>query len=116
MNLPLHLDANKAIDDTQAWKEAVEDRLLGHAVKIEFTLPDGVTEKMAFRSGHTVERLKAHIEVAHNIPYHLQEMYLGERRLADPLSLSDYKLNSEDIYRITVKQLDPNARPADDDD
>jgi len=114
MNLSQKLDLDKANEETRAWRQDLEDKLLGPVVRVEFTLPDGTTHKDAFRMGHTIERLKAQIEVTQNIPYQQQDIYLGDKRLADPLCLTDYKVDPAQILQLTVKKREPQPDEKDD--
>ncbi|CAG9580384.1 conserved hypothetical protein [Leishmania major strain Friedlin] len=69
--------------------DAVERDLAGASVTVLFQLPDGEMYRAMFFMGQSVENMKALLEKEKDLPYEKTTLYLGDRMLFDPLSLSD---------------------------
>ncbi|KAG5470653.1 hypothetical protein LSCM1_01899 [Leishmania martiniquensis] len=69
--------------------DAVERDLAGACVSVLFELPNGETHPAKFFMGQSVAHMKALLEKERVLPYERTTLYLGDRMLFDPLSLSD---------------------------
>ncbi|AYU81810.1 protein of unknown function - conserved [Leishmania donovani] len=69
--------------------DAVERDLAGASVTVLFQLPNGEMHRAMFFMGQSVENMKALLEKEKDLPYEKTTLYLGDRMLFDPLSLSD---------------------------
>jgi len=86
-------------------KDQTEQELLGEEVTILFKLPNGEVKKHTVNMGRPIEWLKLLVEREHSINFESQQMFVGEKELANFLSLEDIKEivpKSENI--IIVKQ------------
>ncbi|KAK7201956.1 hypothetical protein NESM_000263500 [Novymonas esmeraldas] len=83
--------------------DAVERDLAGAAVPVLFQLPGGGTHAASFFMGQSVEHMKVHLEQAVALPYERTTLYLADRQLLDPLSLSDLPFDSKVENTVRVE-------------
>ncbi|KPA84841.1 hypothetical protein ABB37_01312 [Leptomonas pyrrhocoris] len=84
--------------------DAVERDLAGDAVPVVFELPNGDQYAAKFFMGQSVEHLKVLLEKEKKLPYDTTTLYLGDRMLLDPLSLSDlpFEANVENHVKVVM--------------
>ncbi|CAJ1034253.1 hypothetical protein NXY56_005840 [Leishmania guyanensis] len=83
--------------------DAVERDLAGACVSVLFQLPSGETYSARFFMGQSVEHMKALLEREKGLPYEKTTLYLGDRVLFDPLSLSDLPFDSKMENHVKVE-------------
>ncbi|CBZ29643.1 conserved hypothetical protein [Leishmania mexicana MHOM/GT/2001/U1103] len=84
--------------------DAVERDLAGASVTVLFQLPDGEVHRAMFFMGQSVEIMKALLEKEKGLAYEKTTLYLGDRMLFDPLSLSDLPFDPkiENLVKVEV--------------
>ncbi|KPI86215.1 hypothetical protein ABL78_4728 [Leptomonas seymouri] len=84
--------------------DAVESDLAGDSVPVVFELPSGETYSAVFFMGQNVEHLKMLLENEKKLSYDKTTLYLGDRVLLDPLSLSDlpFKAKVDNYVRVVM--------------
>ncbi|TMW69637.1 hypothetical protein Poli38472_001793 [Pythium oligandrum] len=60
-------------------------------IKVKFVLPDDSTITQAFKKGQTVQVLKCYLEEELEIQQSTAQLFLNDRLMLDPLSLTDFK-------------------------
>ncbi|KAG5496309.1 hypothetical protein JKF63_02611 [Porcisia hertigi] len=83
--------------------DAVERDLAGDCVPVLFQLPNGETHPAKFFMGQAVEHMKALLEKEKAFPYEKTTLYLGDRLLFDPLSLSDLPFDPKIENHVRVQ-------------
>jgi len=107
MDFSLDLKLAEAAKDLRKQEEI---KMLGPEVKVSFTLPSGETFDKKFRMGNLVEHLKVEVQSKSDIAFRDQELYLGEKLMADPLMLRDLWKDAKEEMKVTVKQLKPSKK------
>ena len=84
--------------------DAVERDLAGDSVPVIFELPSGEKYAAKFFMGQSIEHLKVLLEKEKKLPYDKTTLYLGDRMLFDPLSLSDlpFKANVDNHVKVVM--------------
>ncbi|KAL0485561.1 BRCA2 [Acrasis kona] len=70
-------------------KDAQEEKLLGDEITVVFKLPNGEAKKHQVNLGRPIEWLKVLVEREHGIPFDNQDMYINDKSVPNPMSLSD---------------------------
>ncbi|KAG5470239.1 hypothetical protein LSCM4_02933 [Leishmania orientalis] len=83
--------------------DAVERDLAGARVSVLFQLPNGETYPAKFFMGQSVEHMKALLEEEKALPYERTTLYLEDRMLLDPLSLSDLPFDPQIENHVKVE-------------
>lgn len=91
---------------SNAEMDAVERDLAGASVPVVFQLPSGEAAAAQFFMGQNIEHLKLYLEKEHGLPYSSTTLYLDDRLLLDPLSLSDlpFVSNAENHVKVVVQE------------
>ncbi|GAB9474359.1 hypothetical protein Gpo141_00011489 [Globisporangium polare] len=94
-------------DDVMALQE--------EAIQVKFLLPDDSTITHEFKKGHTVTVLKCFLEEELELQQHNTQLFLENRLMLDPFSLTDFKcvLSARSI-EIEVRQVAGSASITDD--
>ncbi|GET91591.1 hypothetical protein, conserved [Leishmania tarentolae] len=84
--------------------DAVERDLAGASVTVLFQLPNGEMHRAMFFMGQSVESMKTLLEKEKDLPYEATTLYLADRMLFDPLSLSDLPFDPtiENVVKVKV--------------
>jgi hypothetical protein len=99
---------NAAAVGTRSLEEmdAVERDLAGDVVPVTFELPSGEKYAAQFFMGQSVEHMKVLLEKEKKLPYDKTTLYLGDRMLFDPLSLSDLPFRANVDNHVKVVMID----------
>mmetsp|Transcript_19537 Transcript_19537/g.18871 ORF Transcript_19537/g.18871 Transcript_19537/m.18871 type:complete len:155 (+) Transcript_19537:108-572(+) len=80
------LDLSLADAKGKVYKEGIQES----NVLVVFDLPDGSQGESSFKLGQTVELLKSFVESEYGIPMTEQTLFLENKLMMDPLSISDF--------------------------